>query len=117
MRCHPERSEGPVHFSQSATDAYLRTSSFFIKSYDDEQPTFRAPYYRILPPLQLRPRPHHPRPAPLGNLQLRRPLDIDVGEYPDLYAGGQPDPGRHELEAGGVHGVSGQHDRADPDAA
>ena len=73
--------------------------------------------HRIQPPLQPRPRPHHARPAPLGHLQLRRALDIDVGQYPDLHAGGQPDPGRHELEAGGVHGIPGQHDRAGAHAA
>ena len=44
-----------------------------------------------------------------GHLQLRCAVGFDVGQYPDLHAGGQLDPGRDELETGGGYRVSGQH--------
>ena len=64
--------------------------------------------------LILRPR---PRSTDLGHVQLRRAVGLDVGQHPDLHAGSQPDPGRDELEAGGVYGVSGELHCAGSDAA
>ncbi len=53
----------------------------------------------------------------LGHVQLRRALGLDVGQHPDLHAGGEPDPGRDELEAGGIYRVSGELHCAGADAA
>ena len=57
------------------------------------------------------------RSADLGDVQLRRALGLDVSQHSDLYVGGQLDPGRHELEAGGVHRLSGELHCAGADAA
>ena len=67
--------------------------------------------------LQRRSRARAARTPHLGNLQLRRAVDRHEREHSHLPARQRHDRGRHELEAGDLHGVSGKRAGADSHAA